>query len=190
VRRLSIRANSCSPTVATVIRSPSPTCQPLRLRVRGLSTTKEAYAFRVFEAVFKQFGLPKVMRTDNGVPFASPNSLFCVRNGPGLLARSEGFEPPTPRFEVCLVDFYPLTRYTLDCHLCSYQGAFAFYPCLFPTIRFAPFCLRGAYVPQPLRGQPDPMVEAKSRSDPWNAVAFNTPCCKGCRPAWGELCQN
>jgi hypothetical protein len=30
----------------------------------------------VFEAVFKQFGMPKAIRTDNGVPFASPNSLF------------------------------------------------------------------------------------------------------------------
>jgi putative transposase len=42
----------------------------------ALSTTKEAYAFAVFEAVFKRFGLPKAIRTDNGVPFASPNSLF------------------------------------------------------------------------------------------------------------------
>src|SRR5436309_6555692 len=42
----------------------------------ALSTTKEAYAFSVFEAVFKQFGLPRAIRTDNGVPFASPNSLF------------------------------------------------------------------------------------------------------------------
>jgi putative transposase len=42
----------------------------------ALSTTKEAYAFAVFEAVFKRFGLPKAIRTDNGVPFASPNALF------------------------------------------------------------------------------------------------------------------
>jgi putative transposase len=42
----------------------------------ALSTTKEAYAFPVFEDVFKRFGLPKAIRTDNGVPFASPNSLF------------------------------------------------------------------------------------------------------------------
>jgi putative transposase len=42
----------------------------------ALSTTKEAYAFPVFEAVFKQFGLLKAIHTDNGVPFASPNSLF------------------------------------------------------------------------------------------------------------------
>ena len=42
----------------------------------ALSTTKEAYAFPVFEAVFKEYGLPKAIRTDNGVPFASPNALF------------------------------------------------------------------------------------------------------------------
>jgi putative transposase len=42
----------------------------------ALSTTKESYAFSVFEAAFKQFGLPRAIRTDNGVPFASPNSLF------------------------------------------------------------------------------------------------------------------
>jgi putative transposase len=42
----------------------------------ALSTTKEAFAFPVFEAAFKEFGLPKAIRTDNGVPFASPNALF------------------------------------------------------------------------------------------------------------------
>ena len=42
----------------------------------ALSTTKEAYAFTVFERVFKEFGLPKAIRTDNGVPFASPNALY------------------------------------------------------------------------------------------------------------------
>ncbi len=42
----------------------------------ALSTTKEAYAFTVFERLFKEFGLPLAIRTDNGVPFASPNALF------------------------------------------------------------------------------------------------------------------
>jgi putative transposase len=42
----------------------------------ALSTTKEDYAFPVFEAAFKEFGLPRAIRTDNGVPFASPNALF------------------------------------------------------------------------------------------------------------------
>ena len=46
------------------------------LSCEALSTTKEIYAFTVFERVFKDFGLPKAIRTDNGVPFASPHALF------------------------------------------------------------------------------------------------------------------
>jgi putative transposase len=42
----------------------------------ALSTTREAYAFAVFERAFKDFGLPQAMRTDNGVPFASPHALY------------------------------------------------------------------------------------------------------------------
>jgi putative transposase len=46
------------------------------LSCEALSSTQGQYAFTVFERVFKDFGLPKAIRTDNGVPFASPNSLF------------------------------------------------------------------------------------------------------------------
>jgi putative transposase len=46
------------------------------LRCEALTTTKEKYAFTVFERTFKEFGLPKAIRTDNGVPFAAPNGLF------------------------------------------------------------------------------------------------------------------
>ncbi len=42
----------------------------------ALHTTREAYAFSVFEGAFKEFGLLTAIRTDNGVPFASPNALF------------------------------------------------------------------------------------------------------------------
>jgi putative transposase len=42
----------------------------------ALQSTREVYAFTVFENVFKEFGLPNAIRTDNGVPFASPNALF------------------------------------------------------------------------------------------------------------------
>ena len=42
----------------------------------GLSTTKESYAFAVFERAFKDFGLPRAIRTDNGLPFSSPNALY------------------------------------------------------------------------------------------------------------------
>lgn len=46
------------------------------LACEGLETTKEEFAFSVFERVFREYGLPKAIRTDNGVPFASPNALF------------------------------------------------------------------------------------------------------------------
>jgi len=42
----------------------------------GLSSTLAMYAFTVFERAFKDFGLPRAIRTDNGCPFASANSLF------------------------------------------------------------------------------------------------------------------
>ena len=41
-----------------------------------MSTTQERYAFTVFERAFKDFGLPRAIRTDNGVPFASGHALF------------------------------------------------------------------------------------------------------------------
>jgi putative transposase len=42
----------------------------------ALETTKEAYAFTVFERTFKDFGLPQAIRTDNGTPFASRSAFF------------------------------------------------------------------------------------------------------------------
>jgi putative transposase len=44
----------------------------------GLESTKEPTAFPVFEQAFKEFGMPSAIRTDNGAPFASPNSLFSL----------------------------------------------------------------------------------------------------------------
>jgi len=46
------------------------------LACEGLESTKSTFAFSVFERVFKDFGLPGAIRTDNGNPFASPNALF------------------------------------------------------------------------------------------------------------------
>jgi putative transposase len=42
----------------------------------GLESTKEQYAFSVFERLFTEYGLPWRIRSDNGVPFASPNALY------------------------------------------------------------------------------------------------------------------
>ena len=46
------------------------------LACEALSTTKERYAFTVFERAFQEFGLPEAIRTDNGVPFASAHALY------------------------------------------------------------------------------------------------------------------
>ena len=46
------------------------------LACEGMASTRSEFAFAVFERVFKEFGLPRAIRTDNGVPFASPNALF------------------------------------------------------------------------------------------------------------------
>jgi len=42
----------------------------------ALYTNQESYAFTVFERVFREFGLPQAIRSDNGVPFATSQGLF------------------------------------------------------------------------------------------------------------------
>ncbi|MBM3565739.1 MAG: IS481 family transposase [Alphaproteobacteria bacterium] len=46
------------------------------LLCEALESTREDLAFTAFERLFRDRGLPKAIRSDNGVPFASPNSLF------------------------------------------------------------------------------------------------------------------
>ncbi|MEC8858810.1 MAG: IS481 family transposase [Pseudomonadota bacterium] len=46
------------------------------LACEALESTREKDAFTVFERVFKEFGVPFALRSDNGLPFASPNALF------------------------------------------------------------------------------------------------------------------
>jgi putative transposase len=46
------------------------------LTCEALETTRETYAFPVFERVFTEFGLPRAIRTDNGIPFAAANALY------------------------------------------------------------------------------------------------------------------
>jgi putative transposase len=46
------------------------------LAVEALQSTRESTAIAVFERAFREYGLPQAIRTDNGVPFASPNALF------------------------------------------------------------------------------------------------------------------
>src|ERR1700752_3059078 len=46
------------------------------LLCEALQSTREDLAFMAFERLFKERGLPAAIRSDNGVPFASANSLF------------------------------------------------------------------------------------------------------------------
>jgi transposase InsO family protein len=46
------------------------------LLCEALESNKEDSAFRAFERLFQERGLPLAIRSDNGVPFASPNGLF------------------------------------------------------------------------------------------------------------------
>jgi transposase InsO family protein len=46
------------------------------LLCEALESTREETAFPAFEHLFREHGLPQAIRSDNGVPFASPNALF------------------------------------------------------------------------------------------------------------------
>ena len=46
------------------------------LMCEALESTREDTAFEAFEQLFREKGLPLAIRSDNGVPFASPNALF------------------------------------------------------------------------------------------------------------------
>lgn len=46
------------------------------LLCEALESTREDLAFTACERLFKERGLPLAIRSDNGVPFASPNALF------------------------------------------------------------------------------------------------------------------
>lgn len=46
------------------------------LLCEALEWTREDLAITAFERLFRERGLPQAIRSDNGVPFASPNGLF------------------------------------------------------------------------------------------------------------------
>ena len=46
------------------------------LLCEAMESNAEQFAFTAFERLFKERGLPQAIRSDNGVPFASPNGLF------------------------------------------------------------------------------------------------------------------
>ncbi len=71
----------------------------------ALSTTQERFAFTAFDRAFHEFGLPRAIRTDNGVPFAGATALYRLsklavwwlrlgiqieRIQPGILSKTAG----------------------------------------------------------------------------------------------------
>jgi putative transposase len=70
------KANSCSPIGATAIPSRSDFASRYLITCEALGTTAEKFAVTVFERAFRDFGLPRAIRTNNGVPFASGHALY------------------------------------------------------------------------------------------------------------------
>lgn len=40
-----------------------------------MESTREQMAITAFERLFREFGLPSAIRSDNGVPFSSPHAI-------------------------------------------------------------------------------------------------------------------
>jgi putative transposase len=57
--------------------------------VEALQSTNKVTAFTLLERVFRENGMPSAIRTDNAVPFASPNAQFNVLVA-SVVARSGG----------------------------------------------------------------------------------------------------
>ena len=55
---------------------PSALSRRYLLCCEALEATRSLDAFEVFERTFKDFGLPRAIRTDNGTPFASTSAFF------------------------------------------------------------------------------------------------------------------
>ncbi len=56
------------------------------LACEGLESTKEIFAFTIFERVFKEFGLPAAIRTDNGQPFCITERAVRSQSPVGVVA--------------------------------------------------------------------------------------------------------
>ena len=67
------------------------------LLCEALESTKEAGAFSAFQHLFREHGLPAALRSDNGLPFASPNSLTtfpsCLCGGCGWASSASASGP-------------------------------------------------------------------------------------------------
>ena len=65
-------------------------------RREALSTTKALYAFTVFDRAFTEFGLPRAIWTDNGLPFSSGHVLYGLSKLSVWWLRCRPATPDTP----------------------------------------------------------------------------------------------
>jgi transposase len=66
---------------------------------QGLRSTQTLTVHTQFERLFREFGLPRAIRTDNGVPFATTGLLVCPRSvsgGSGSALRISASNPRPP----------------------------------------------------------------------------------------------
>ena len=91
------------------------------LLCEGLDSAREGLAIMSFERLFCEQGLPLAVRSDNGVPFASPNALFNLSKlSVWWLRLGIAIEPATPRQPVR----HAVVTHVLGtvCHLCVRAG--------------------------------------------------------------------
>ena len=66
------------------------------LLCEAMESTKEQSAFTAFERLFQERGLPQAIRSDNGIPFASPNGLFNLSRLSVLVASPRHYHRTDP----------------------------------------------------------------------------------------------
>ena len=81
----------------------------------AMESTREQMAITAFERLFKEFGLPDAIRSDNGVPFSSPHaihglsklSVYWLRLGIAI----ERIKPGNPQQNAYVERFNRTVRY-------------------------------------------------------------------------------
>jgi len=102
------------------------------LLCEALESNRQELAFRAFERLFKERGLPRAIRSDNGVPFASPHGLFqlsklsvwWLRLGITIERIQPGHPQQNGRHERMHLTLKKETTRPAGCNLLQQQGKF------------------------------------------------------------------
>lgn len=165
-------------------------CEPLTVRdehsrfvltVQSLQTTRTEAVRAVFEKLFKAYGLPKVIRSDNGSPFASSSAIL----GLGRLSAwwvalgidLERGRPGNPQDNGAHERMHLDIRNELECYsqedLQSQQAAFDIWTTTFnqerPHEALGMQCPDQVYTPstRPYTGTPEDILSIQTSSHAW-----------------------